>query len=60
MTAGAALGASPPSPPLPSQGDLVRRPPESKFELENNATVCSPKRKKIIYFQSCAAENTAV
>lgn len=32
---------------LPPQENLVRRPTESKFELENiNTTVCSPKRKK--------------
>lgn len=54
-----------PSPlaPLHPQGNLVRRPTESKFELENNTAVCSPKRKKkntyiYIYFQSCVSEHT--
>lgn len=50
-----------PPPFLPPQDNLVRRPTESKFESENiNTTVCSPKRKKMIYFQSCVSEHTAV
>lgn len=40
-----------PPPSLPPQDNLVRRPTESKFELENiNTTVCSPKRKKFSIF----------
>lgn len=50
-----------PPPSLPPQDNLVRRPTESKFKSENiNTTVCSPKRKKMIYFQSCVSEHTAV